>query len=175
MAPHIHLCPRNCAHHKAELLKKKKLIFLKRKPDHSPSWPSQWLSTAIKMKCSLLSSECFINWCNLPFFPGAAKHTGLLSRPQVFVTSSARNHLSQFPMVISFTSPQSQLLFLPQKGLPWPPWLKQLHTHCSISHSPVPLFHGPSCHLQFLFSLTSVALDLSKTKISRRGIFVLSC
>ena len=94
MAPHIHLCPRDCAHHKAELLKKKKLIFLKPKPDHSLSWPSQWLSTAIKMKCSLLSAECFINWCNLPFFPGAAKHTGLLSRPQVSVTSSARKEIS---------------------------------------------------------------------------------
>lgn len=42
-------------------------IFLKCKPDHSLSWPSQWLSTAITMKCSLLSVECFIKWPDVTF------------------------------------------------------------------------------------------------------------
>lgn len=42
-------------------------IFLKCKLDHSLSWPSQWLSTAVAMKCSLLSVESFINWPDVTF------------------------------------------------------------------------------------------------------------
>ena len=74
------------------------------------------------MKSNLLSVP-YTNWpavTFLPLFPRATKLTGLLSHLRVFLFAapSAWNGLSRFPKVISFTSFQSQLMFLPQKGLP---------------------------------------------------------